>query len=139
MRVFQTFAISGSGLTAERLRLDLIANNIANVHTTRTPEGGPYQRRVPVFTQRLMAAGREGFAGAGVAVTAILRDTSPPLLVYDPSHPDADLQGYVRYPNINIANEIVDMIGATRAYEANATVLEAAKDMAQRALEIGRA
>lgn len=137
MRFFDSFAISGSGLTAERLRLDLIANNIANVHTTRTAEGGPYRRQVPVFAQRLEAAAA-GFKGAGVAVTAILRDTSPPLLVHDPSHPDADAQGYVRYPNINVANEMVDMIGATRAYEANATVFEAAKDIAQRALEIGR-
>jgi flagellar basal-body rod protein FlgC len=137
VRLFDSFAISGSGLTAERLRLDLIANNIANIHTTRTAEGGPYQRQIPVFAQRLEAAAT-GFKGAGVAVTAILRDTSPPLLVHDPSHPDADAQGYVRYPNINVANEMVDMIGATRAYEANATVFEAAKDIAQRALEIGR-
>jgi len=137
VRLFDSFAISGSGLTAERLRLDLIANNIANIHTTRTAEGGPFQRRVPVFAQRLEAA-RAGFKGAGVVVAGILRDTSPPIIVHDPSHPDADAEGYVRYPNINLANEMVDMLGATRAYEANATVFEAAKELAQRALELGR-
>lgn len=134
---FDTFAISGSGLTSQRLRLDLIANNIANVHTTRTQEGGPYQRLVPVFAQRLaMVKGTS--QGAGVAVTGILEDESPPRLVYEPGHPEADEQGFISYPNINVANEMVDMIGATRAYEANATVIEAAKDLAEKAMEIGR-
>ncbi|MEW6172077.1 MAG: flagellar basal body rod protein FlgC [Bacillota bacterium] len=137
MRFFDAFAISGSGLTAERLRLDLIANNLANVHSTRTAEGGPYRRQVPVFAQHLEAA-RGGFAGAGVVVEAILQDESPPIKVLDPGHPDADQDGYVNYPNINVANEMVDMIGASRAYEANATVFEAAKELAQRALDLGR-
>ncbi|MEW6771507.1 MAG: flagellar basal body rod protein FlgC [Bacillota bacterium] len=137
MQLFRTFAISGSGLTAQRLRLDLVANNLANVHTTRTPAGGPYRRQVPVFAQRLEAA-RNGFSGAGVVVSQILEDQSPPQLVFNPGHPDADEQGYVRFPAINVANEMVDMIAATRAYEANATVFEAAKNMAQKALEIGR-
>ncbi|MEW6447602.1 MAG: flagellar basal body rod protein FlgC [Bacillota bacterium] len=137
MRLFDTFAISGSGLTSQRLRLDLIANNIANVHTTRTEGGEPYKRLVPVFAQRLaMVKGTP--EGAGVSVTAILRDEGPPRLVYEPGHPDADENGFVRYPNINMANEMVDMIGASRAYEANATVIEAAKDLAEKALEIGR-
>lgn len=137
MRPFDTFSISGSGLTSQRLRLDLIANNIANVHTTRTEEGGPYKRLVPVFTQRLAVA-KGNTEGAGVAVTAILKDEGSPRLVYEPGHPEADEQGFVSYPNINVANEMVDMIGATRAYEANATVIEAAKDLAEKALEIGR-
>lgn len=137
VQLFRTFAISGSGLTAQRLRLDLVANNLANVHTTRTPAGGPYRRQVPVFAQRLEAA-RNGFNGAGVVVSQILEDQSPPQLVFNPSHPDADEQGYVRFPAISVANEMVDMIAATRAYEANATVFEAAKNMAQKALDIGR-
>lgn len=137
----RTLEVSGSALTAHRLWLDLIANNIANMTTTRTPEGGPYRRRVPVFAQRL----REVRAGAtlrreeaGVAVSAVVADPNPPRLVFDPSHPDADARGYVAYPNINIVNEMVDMLAATRAYEASATVVEAAKGMALRALEIGR-
>lgn len=137
MRLFDTFAISGSGLTSQRLRLDLIANNIANVHTTRIQEGGPYQRLVPVFAQRLAAA-KGTYEGAGVVVTAILKDNSPLRLVHEPGHPEADEQGFIRYPNINVANEMVDMIGATRAYEANATVIEAAKALYEKALEIGR-
>lgn len=137
MRLFDAFAISGSGMTAERLRLDLIANNLANIHTTRTPEGGPYRRRFPVFAQHLETV-KDGFKGAGVVVQAVLEDPGEPQKVLDPGHPDADAQGYVSYPNINVANEIVDMIGASRAYEANATVFEAAKDLAEKALEIGR-
>ncbi|MBC7105908.1 MAG: flagellar basal body rod protein FlgC [Firmicutes bacterium] len=133
--------VSGSALTANRLWLDLIAGNVANMTTTRTPEGGPYRRRVPVFAVRLKEA-RFGAVlrreEAGVAVTAVLADPSPPRLVFDPSHPDADPRGYVAYPNINIVNEMVDMMAAARAYEASATVLEAAKGMALRALEIGR-
>lgn len=137
MRLFDAFGISGSGLTAQRLRLDLIANNLANIHTTRTPAGGPYRRQVPVFTQRLEAV-QGDFKGAGVAVTAILEDETPPRLVLDPGHPDADAEGYVHYPAINVANEMVDLITATRSYEANATVFEAAKEIARKALEIGR-
>uniref|UniRef100_A0A7C2EAI6 Flagellar basal-body rod protein FlgC n=1 Tax=Ammonifex degensii TaxID=42838 RepID=A0A7C2EAI6_9THEO len=137
MRFFDAFAISGSGLTAQRLRLDLVANNLANIHTTRTPGGGPYRRQVPVFAQRLEAA-QDGLKSAGVVVSAIFQDESPPRLVFDPAHPDADAQGYVHYPAINVADEMVDMVTATRSYEANATVFEAAKGMAQKALEIGR-
>ncbi|MEW6181651.1 MAG: flagellar basal body rod protein FlgC [Bacillota bacterium] len=137
MSYFDAFAISGSGMTAERLRLDLIANNLANVHSTRTSQGGLYQRQVPVFAQQLEAA-KGGFTGAGVAVEAILADDSQPIKVMDPGHPDADEEGYVSYPNINVANEMVDMIGASRAYEANATVFQAAKELIQKALELGR-
>jgi flagellar basal-body rod protein FlgC len=137
----KTLEVSGSALTAHRLWLDLIANNIANMTTTRTPEGGPYRRRVPVFAERLKEARVGGTLRreeAGVAVAAVVADPNPPRLVFDPSHPDADAQGYVAYPNINIVNEMVDMLAATRAYEASATVMEAAKSMALRALEIGR-
>lgn len=143
---FDAFAISGSGLTAERLRLDLISNNIANMNTTGRPEdpnNPPYRRKIPLFAQILeqeeYAGGpRQSFRGAGVRVTRVVADSHPPRLVYDPDHPDADAKGYVAYPNINIVNEMINMITATRAYEANVTALNAAKDMAAKALEIGR-
>ncbi|APC07889.1 flagellar basal body rod protein FlgC [Neomoorella thermoacetica] len=145
MELLPALAISASGLTAERLRLDIIANNLANINTTRTPRGGPYRREVPVFAERLQEAmgqlpGQPSSRapGAGVEVAAIVEDNSPPRLVYDPSHPDADANGYVHLPNINIVNEMVDMITASRAYEANVTVLNAAKAMTLKALEIGR-
>ena len=140
MELLPALAISASGLTAERLRLDLIAGNLANVNTTRTADGGPYRRQVPVFAERLrQALGQQSrSSGRGVEVAAIVADNSPPRLIYDPSHPDADDDGYVALPNINVVMEMVDMITATRAYEANVTVLNAAKAMTMKALEIGR-
>jgi len=150
VNLFKNFGISGSGLTAERLRLDLISNNIANVHTTRTREGGPYRREVPVFAQHLEWV-REGdspsraqrglspfFAGAGVRVTAVVKDPSPLRMVHEPEHPDADAAGFVRYPNVDLNREFVDLMSASRAYEANAAAFDAAKQMVQRALELGR-
>lgn len=146
MGIFSSFRISASGLAAERLRMDVIANNIANVNTTRTEEGGPYRRRQVVF-QAVLADERAGRAGSkvtgapgrGVAVAAIVEDPSPSRLVYDPGHPDADDKGYVAMPNVDAVREMVDMISATRAYEANVAALDAAKAMAMRALDIGRA
>lgn len=141
MRLINSLGISASGLTAERLRMDLISGNIANINTTRTAEGGPYRRRVAVFAEQLEQALRRGSSipqGKGVQVVGIMEDSSPPKLVYDPSHPDADEEGYVHLPNINIVNEMVDMITATRSYEANVTALNAGKSMALKALEIGR-
>lgn len=135
MRIFQAMQISASGLTAERFRLDLIANNVANVHTTRTEQGGPYRRKTAVFAERLDEARR---GGGGVRVAAVSADRSEPRLVFEPEHPDADAAGYVAYPNINIVQEMVDMITATRAYEANVTALNASKSMFLKALEIGR-
>jgi len=137
MSLFHSLDISASGLTAQRLRMDTIANNLANVNTTRTERGGPYRRQMPVFEAR------ESFAGtfrrlAGVRVARIEEDTDPPRLVYDPGHPDADADGYVRMPNVNVVTEMVDMISASRAYEANIAALNAAKAMAIKALEIGR-
>lgn len=137
MHFFKSFAISGSGMTAERLRLDLISNNIANVNTTRTPEGGPYRREVPVFVRQLERS-RRSLAGAGVQVAAVLKDSGPPRMAHEPGHPDADAAGYVAYPNVDLNREFIDMIGASRAYEANAAALEAAKQMVSRALELGR-
>ncbi|GAW92914.1 flagellar basal body rod protein FlgC [Calderihabitans maritimus] len=141
MRIFQSMAISASGLTAERLRMDIISSNIANINTTRTEEGGPYRRKLPVFAEKLdksIQSGNNRFRGRGVKVVEIAEDQSPPRLVYDPGHPDANEEGYVAMPNINIITEMVDMITATRAYEANVTALNAAKSMALKALEIGR-
>ena len=135
MRMFDGMRISGSGMTAERLRLDLIANNLANVNTTRTAAGGPYQRQTAIFSEALDSArSRPG----GVNVVGIHKDDSPPQIVHDPMHPDADENGYVAYPNVNIIHEMVDMITASRAYEANVTSVNAFKGMFLKALEIGR-
>lgn len=141
MELLPALQISASGLTAERLRLELIASNLANINTTRTPRGGPYRRQVAIFAERLREARGESsdtLPGEGVQVVAIAEDNTPPRRVYDPSHPDADAQGYVALPNINVINEMIDMITAARAYEANVTVFNAAKTMALKALEIGR-
>ncbi|NLW07552.1 MAG: flagellar basal body rod protein FlgC [Clostridia bacterium] len=143
MELLPGLAISASGLTAERLRLDLIANNLANINTTRTDRGGPYRRQVAVFAEKLDKAlgrskGPSAAAGRGVEVAAIVADNTPPRLVYDPAHPDAGDDGYVALPNIDVVMEMVDIIAATRAYEANVTVLNAAKAMSLKALEIGR-
>ena len=137
MSLFHSFDISASGLTAQRLRMDTIANNLANANTTRTERGGPYKRQMPVFQAR------ESFDGAmrrlgWVRVVQIAEDDDPPRLVYDPGHPDAGADGYVRMPNVNVVTEMVDMISASRAYEANIAALNAARSMALKALEIGR-
>lgn len=153
MKVFKTLATSGSALTAEKLRLDTIANNLANMNTTRTAEGGPYRRQVPIFIERLQRVGvqpgerppveirsraRHNWESTGVRVLAIPQDPNPPRIVYDPEHPDADEEGYVEYPNVDMVREMVDMITATRSYEANVTVLNATKNMLLKSLEIGR-
>ncbi len=146
MNLFRSMAISGSALTAERLRLDVIANNLANVNTTRTAQGGPYRRQMTVFAPRgeqvqWMYPGVEPkppFRGAGVRVVGIVQDGAAFRRVYDPGHPDADASGYVAYPNVNVVTEMVDMMSATRAYEANVAAITAARSMAERALEIGR-
>ncbi len=144
MGMFGAIDAAASGLTAERLRMDVIANNLANVNSTRTAEGGPYRRQLVVFAPRsssgtsfgqLLAAGLDG--GAGVRVVGITRDEAPPKMVFDPQHPDANADGYVAMPNVNAVAEMVDMITATRAYEANVTAVNAAKSMAMKALEIG--
>lgn len=124
-----TFDISASGLTAQRLRLDVIANNLANAETTRTPEGGPFQRQQVVFE-----TGPED----GVQVVEITPDTRPSQQEYRPGHPDADARGYVQMPNVNAVEEMVDLVAATRSYEANVTALNASKGMIKKAMEIGR-
>ena len=145
MSLFNSFQISGSALTAEKLRLDVIAGNLANMQTTRTPAGGPYRRRTVVFAEALAVQGARGanhrgavFTGQGVRVDRIYADQGEPQLVYDPDHPDAGDDGYVRYPNIELAREMTDMITALRSYEANSTAVNTAKSLYLKALEIGR-
>ncbi len=135
MRLFDSLEIAGSSLTAHRLWMDLIAQNLANVNTTRTPEGGPYKRRVPVFAERLQGINND-FKGVGVE--RIEADDLPPRMVYQPEHPDADAQGYVAYPNVNVVREMTDMMVATRAYEANLMVVESAKEIWGSAIDVLR-
>lgn len=145
--VFAPFSISASALTAERLRMDVISNNIANANTTRTVEGGPYIRQrvvfaprfdvTPVFSSFIPTMTPDGLP-AGVRVTGIQKDTSPVKMVYDPGHPDANAEGYVAYPNVNAVNEMVDLISASRSYEANITAFNATKSMALEAMSIGK-
>jgi len=144
MTMFSGIDISASGLTAERLRMDVISNNIANVNTTRTEDGEPFRRKMVIFQSR-NAYGQRPYLdrinpqepGRGVRVNAIMEDMTPFKMEYDPNHPDADSEGYIRRPNINIVHEMVDMITATRAYEANVTCINSAKDMTNAALNIG--
>lgn len=138
------FAISASGLRAQRLRMDVIAANLANAQSTRTPAGGPYRRRDVVLESTpqsdsfddLLASGTPN---AAVRVTRIVEDQRPPQLVFDPGHPDADQNGYVAMPNVNVVTEMVDLMAATRAYEANVAAVNATKRVLEAALEIGRA
>lgn len=143
MDITDTFRISGSALRAHRLRLDTISSNLANVETTSTPEGGPYKRKSvyfqssPVsFQQQLSHHIKNSIQG--VEATEIVEDKTPPRLVYNPSHPDAAEDGYVAMPNISVLEETVDMMSATRSYQANVTSIKMAKRMAMKALEIGR-
>ncbi len=137
---------SAAGLSAQRLRMKLIASNMANANTTRTAEGGPYRRKDPVFAavprednfKKILNGQTAGSDLTEVKVIAIRQDTRPPILKYDPGHPDANPQGYVAMPNINVIEEMVNMISATRSYEANVTAVRATKEMAMDALDIGR-
>jgi flagellar basal-body rod protein FlgC len=140
MSLFHTFRISASALTAQRLRMDTIAGNMANAETTRTAEGGPYRRQrvefAPILAQQLGADAAR--PGQGVRVVGIRRDAAATRSVFDPRHPDADAEGYVRYPDIDVVTEMTDMLSASRSYEANVTVMNASKAMALKALEIAR-
>ncbi len=139
MGVFRSLSISASGLTAERLRMDVISENLANANSTRTAEGGPYRRKMVVLEPRQVERSKPGsLSSLGVQVSRITAQPGPGKMVFDPEHPDANADGYVEYPNINVVTEMVDMISATRAYEANVTAINAAKAMATKALEIGR-
>ncbi len=131
---FSPIRSAASALTAERLRMDVVSDNLANIDTTRTPNGGPYRRRFVVFEPITEENGKVD----GVRVSAIVEDNRPPRMVYDPNHPDANAQGYVAYPRIDFATEIVDLMAAQRAYEANTTTISIARDMYLKTLEIGR-
>lgn len=143
MGIFTSLNISASALQAQRTRLDTISSNMANAETTRTPEGGPYRRKMVVFETQQMSfadhlSSRSNKAINGVRVGRIAVDQRDPKLVYDPQHPDADDRGYVAMPDIDILKETTDMMMATRAYEANITTIKSAKRMALKALEIGK-
>ncbi len=138
MGFYDSIEVSASGLSAERLTMDTIANNIANVNTTRTAEGGPFKRQLVVYAQKPdpsaastdpVAASDPATSTAGVQVVGVVNDPSPDRLVYDPGHPDADANGYVHMPNVDIVKEMVDMMAASRAYEANVTAIQEARAM----------
>jgi len=147
MGYFGALDISASGLTAQRLRMDTISQNIANVSTTHTAGGGPYRRKVALFEERVTPALFDGYIrtamkgdnlGFGVRVARIFEDSAPFKLVYEPGHPDANAEGYVSLPNVDVVTEMINMISASRSYEANVTSLNTTKAMASKALEIGR-
>lgn len=149
MGLFSSINVASTGLTAQRLRIDVISNNIANVSTSRTPDGGPYRRQRIIFAPRVNNSYWKGpfvpdyldnGIGQGVRVASIEKDKSPLKLKYDPTHPDSissgDKKGYVELPNVNLVEEMVDMISASRAYEANSTVINSSKSMFRSALAI---
>jgi flagellar basal-body rod protein FlgC len=140
MSFFDSLHASASGLTAQRLRMDVISNNIANANSTGGKPNGAYRRQMVVFESREQfqrdLEGKTKMTPLGVRATKILKDESPFRLVHDPSHPDANEDGYVAYPNVNVVQEMTDMISATRSYEANVTVINSVKGMAAKALEI---
>lgn len=146
MSLFQAFNISASGMTAERFRTDIIAQNIANVHTTRTENGTAYRRKIVTFAEKdvttfsqYYSASKNVAIGNGVKVAEVKEDTETDLIMeYDPSNPDADENGYVSYPNVNVVTEMTNLINSTRAYEANATAFDASKNMALTGLSIGQ-
>jgi flagellar basal-body rod protein FlgC len=146
MGMFQSFNISASGMTAQRFRTDIIAENIANVNTTKTESGEPYRRKVVTFSEKSVtpfsqyySTSRNALVGNGVKVSSVTEDYETDFVeTYDPSNPDADENGYVYYPNVNTVTEMTNLIDATRAYEANATAFEASKSMAQTGLSIGQ-
>ncbi len=146
MDILNTFKISGSALKAQTLRLNTISSNLANIETTKTPEGGPFTKKSVVFQAKPISFNEElNSAGEnvrsqmrGVEVSKVVADKRPPRMVYEPSHPDADTNGYVKMPNISVMEEMVDMMSATRSYQANTTAITMAKRMALKALSIGQ-
>lgn len=143
MSVFNSMKINASGLTLERLKMDIISTNIANVNTTRTEDGGPYSRKEVIFEESLLEAknkltGKMEKKSFGVRVTEIAEDNENYKVLYDPEHPDADEDGYVLAPNVNLVDEMIDLINTQRAYEANVTALNTSKNMLKKALEISK-
>jgi flagellar basal-body rod protein FlgC len=144
MSLFGGLEISASALTAERVRMDVVAENLANAQTTRGADGQPYRRKEVVLQERAgafgasLSAAMNKTSGGGVEVAGVVEDQTPLKRVYDPGHPDADAEGYVSMPNVDTVTEMVDLIGAQRAYEANVTAMQAAKQMFARTLELLR-
>ena len=149
MGMYSSIEVSASGLSAERLAMDVIANNLANVNTTRTPEGGAFKRQLVVFAQKqeedpnasldpldTSSASDPGKSLDGVQAVGIISDPSPDRMVYDPTHPDADANGYVHMPNIDVVKEMVDMIAASRAYQANVTAIQESRNMGNAAMNL---
>ncbi len=145
MGMFSSFDINASGLTAQRYRMDVISENIANVDTTRTEDGTPYRRKVVTFSEKgsgatfasALSKATGSYVGGGVKVSGTYEDTKTDLIKsYDPSHPDADEEGYVYYPNVNIVTEMTNLIDSSRAYEANATAFTTSKSIAVKGLEM---
>ncbi|MGB9730819.1 MULTISPECIES: flagellar basal body rod protein FlgC [Calditerrivibrio] len=134
MGFFNILNVAATGLSAQRIRINVISSNLANANTTKTETGEPYKRKDVVFKELL-----EGEYSGGVRVEKVVEDKKPFVLKYEPGHPDANEEGYVQYPNVNPIEEMVNMIEASRSYEANVTVLNTAKQLAMRALDIGRA
>ena len=146
MSLFQSFDINTSALTAQRFRMDVISENVANVTTTRTEHGTPYTRKIVTFREKqvtpfskVLSNTQAAYLGNGVKVSKVSEDTeSEYVMKYDPSHPDADENGYVSYPNVNIITEMTNMIDASRSYEANLTAFETSKAIALKGLELGK-
>jgi flagellar basal-body rod protein FlgC len=147
MSTFSMLEISAGALSAERQRAEVVAANMANSNTTRTPEGGPYRRKEVVFASSKMfpfqlalnqLSSAPGHAMPSVRISRVVNDPNPPQMRYEPGHPDANTQGYVAYPNINPIQEMVDLMSATRAYQLNASAVAASKQMLQQALDILR-
>lgn len=144
MGLFRMLEISGSALAAERQRAEVVATNMANAETTRTSEGGPFRRKEVVFTNpggsfALQLANFNTLGGrvtGGVRVSQVVEDPTPPIMKYEPGHPDANAEGYVAYPNINPIQEMVDLMGAVRAYQLNSSAVTASKQMIQQSLDI---
>jgi len=143
MDFFSSMDISASALAAQRTRMNLISSNLANANSTRTAEGGPYRRKDAVFAASPAQSGfgaalNKAVGAGGVQISQVVEDQNPPRLQYEPNNPDANAQGYVAYPNINVVEEMADMISASRSYEANVTAANAAKSMALKTLDLGR-
>ena len=145
MSLFSLLSVSASGMAAQRMRAGLLVENLANAETTRTPEGGPYRRKDAVFTSQpadspfaSVFRAELGALGTGVAVAEVVEDTRPPERRYLPGHPDADADGYVAFPNVNPAEDMVDLMSATRGYQANVAAISAVKEMIHRSIDLLR-
>ena len=145
MSLFNLLSVSASGMAAQRARAEAVVQNLANTETTRTPEGGPYRRRDVLFTTEAQASPfsavfqtEQASGTTGVAVAGVVEDLRPPIMRYEPGHPDANQDGYVAYPDVSPAEEIVDLMGASRGYQANIAAMSAVKDMLSKSIDLLR-